>query len=58
MVKAVKRKAEELGYGLAQGKSLAEMTPDDIKHMNKEFALVASNKLLAERAIKVRNTER
>lgn len=53
MVKAVKRKAEELGYGLAQGKSLAEMTPDDIKHMNKEFALVASNKLLAERAIKM-----
>jgi len=57
MVKAVKRKAEEVAAlglnGLAEGKSLAEMTPKEIKLMNAEFAIVASNKLLAERAIKV-----
>jgi hypothetical protein len=54
MVKAVKRKPEELGYGLAEGDSLKAMTPKEIKLMNAEFEMVASNKQLAERAIKVR----
>lgn len=53
MVKAVKRKPEELGYELAHGDSLQAMTPKEIKLMNAEFEMVASNKLLAERAIKV-----
>lgn len=53
MVKAVKRKPEELGYELANGDSLLAMTPKEIKLMNAEFEMVASNKLLAERAIKV-----
>ena len=53
MPKAVKRKAEELGYGLAEGKSLSAMTPQEIQYMNAEFELVANNKKLAERAIKM-----
>jgi trans-aconitate methyltransferase len=53
MVKAVKRKAEDLGYGLAESKSLQEMTPQELKYMNAEFDMVANNKKLAERAIKM-----
>ena len=53
MPKAVKRKAEDLGYGLAEGKSLSAMTPQEIKYMNAEFEMVANNKKLAERAIKM-----
>ena len=53
MVKAVKRKVEDLGYHLAESKSLQEMTPQELKYMNAEFDMVANNKKLAERAIKM-----
>ena len=53
MVRAVKRKAAELGYEIAESKTLADMTPKEIKLMNAEFKTVANNTLLAERAIKV-----
>ena len=48
MVRAVKRKPDELGYDLATGVSLKAMTRTDIKLMNAEF-----EKQLAERVIKV-----
>ena len=56
MVRAVKRKIQELGYEIAENTSLATMTPKEIELMNAEFKTVANNRLLAERAIKVRST--
>ena len=52
-MRAVKRKAAELGYEIAESKTLAAMTPKEIELMNAEFKTVANNTLLAERAIKV-----
>jgi predicted HD phosphohydrolase len=49
MPTAVKRKHVEV----AEKKSLKEMTPADIKLMNKEFGEVASNTKLAERMLKL-----